>query len=152
MAAPVQPDHAWRPGRTRFRAGALLPMQPWHEMRGAKPLVAGTWIRPDHYGDPASEVLNVRENVGIIDVTPLGKFDLRGPGVPRRVNHLDGNGWDNLDVGAVRYGVMCLEDGVIFDDGVTGRLDQERYIMTTTSSGAAGAWEWIDNWRQTAHL
>jgi sarcosine oxidase subunit alpha len=151
----------WRPPYSPITLGALAgrifepvsysPMQPWHEMRGAKPLVAGTWIRPDHYGDPASEVLNVRENVGIIDVTPLGKFDLRGPDVPRLLNHLYVNGWDNLDVGAVRYGMMCLEDGVIFDDGVTGRLDPERYIMTTTSSGAAGAWEWIDNWLQTAH-
>ena len=151
----------WRPPYSPITLGALAgrifepvrysPMQPWHERRGAKPLVAGAWIRPDHYGDPASEVLNVRENVGIIDVTPLGKFDLRGPDVPRLLNHLYVNGWDNLDVGAVRYGVMCLEDGVVFDDGVTGRLGPERYIMTTTSSGAAGAWEWIDNWLQTAH-
>jgi sarcosine oxidase subunit alpha len=126
-------------------------MQPWHEKRGAKPLVAGAWIRPDHYGDPASEVLNVRENVGIIDVTPLGKFDLRGPEVPRLLDHLYINRWDNLEVGAVRYGVMCLEDGVVFDDGVTGCLGPERYIMTTTSSGAAGVWEWIDLWLQTAH-
>ena len=151
----------WRPPYSPITLGALAgrnfepvrysPMQPWHERRGAKPLVAGAWMRPDHYGDPASEVLNVRENVGIIDVTPLGKFDLRGPDVPRLLNHLYVNGWGNLDVGAVRYGVMCLEDGVVFDDGVTGRLGQERYIMTTTSSGAASAWEWIDNWLQTAH-
>ena len=151
----------WRPPYSPITLGALAgrifepvrysPMQPWHEMRGAKPLVAGAWIRPDHYGDPASEVLNVRENVGIIDVTPLGKFDLRGPDVPKLLNHLYVNGWDNLDVGAVRYGVMCLEDGVLFDDGVAGRLGPERYIMTTTSSGAAGAGEWIENWLQTAH-
>jgi sarcosine oxidase, subunit alpha len=151
----------WRPPYSPISLGALAgrnfepvrysPMQPWHEMRGAKPLVAGAWIRPDHYGDPASEVLNVRENVGIIDVTPLGKFDLRGPDVPKLLNHLYVNGWDNLDVGAVRYGVMCLEDGVVFDDGVTGRLGPERYIMTTTSSGAGGVGEWIDNWLQTAH-
>ena len=151
----------WRPPYSPISLGALAgrifepvrysPMQPWHEMHGAKPLVAGAWIRPNHYGDPASEVLNVRQNVGIIDVTPLGKFDLRGPDVPKLLNHLYVNGWDNLDVGAVRYGAMCLEDGVLFDDGVTGRLDRERYIMTTTSSGAAGAGEWIDNWLQTAH-
>jgi sarcosine oxidase, subunit alpha len=151
----------WRPPYSPITLGALAgrisepvrysPMQPWHEIRGAKPLVAGAWIRPDHYGDPASEVLNVRENVGIIDVTPLGKFDLRGPDVPKLLNHLYVNRWDNLDVGAVRYGAMCLEDGVVFDDGVTGRLGPERYIMTTTSSGASGAWEWIDNWLQTTH-
>jgi sarcosine oxidase subunit alpha len=151
----------WRPPYSPITLGALAgrifepvrysPMQPWHERHGAKPLVAGAWIRPDHYGDPASEVLGVRGNVGLIDVTPLGKFDLRGPGVPMLLNHLYVNRWDNLDVGAVRYGVMCLEDGVVFDDGVTGRLGPERYIMTTTSSGAAGVGEWIDNWLQTAY-
>ena len=150
----------WRPPYSPITLGALAgrifepvrysPMQPWHEIHGAKPLVAGAWIRPDHYGDPASEALNVRENVGIIDVTPLGKFDLRGPDVPKLLDHLYINRWDNLEVGAVRYGVMCLEDGVVFDDGVTGCLGPERYIMTTTSSGAAGVWEWIDHWLQTA--
>jgi len=151
----------WRPPYSPITLGALAgrifepvrysPIQPWHERRGAKPLVAGAWIRPDHYGDPASEVLNVRKNVGLIDVTPLGKFDLRGPDVPKLLELLYMNRWSNLEVGAVRYGVMCAEDGVVMDDGVTGRLGPERYIMTTTSSGAATVWEWIDNWLQTAH-
>jgi sarcosine oxidase subunit alpha len=151
----------WRPPYTPISLGALAgrnfepvrysPMQPWHERHGAEPLVAGAWIRPDHYGDPASEVHNVRENVGIIDVTPLGKFDLRGPDVPKLLELLYVNKWSSLEIGAVRYGVMCLEDGVVFDDGVTGRLGPERYIMTATSSGASAVWEWIDNWLQTAH-
>jgi sarcosine oxidase, subunit alpha len=151
----------WRPPYSPITLGALAgrifepvrysPMQTWHERHGAKPLVAEAWIRPDHYGDPASEARNVRENVGIIDVTPLGKFDLRGPDVPKLLNLLYVNEWSNLDVGAVRYGVMCLEDGVVFDDGVTGRLGPDRYVMTTTSSGAASVWEWIDGWLQTMH-
>src|ERR687890_169474 len=57
----------WRPPYGPITLGALAgrifepvrysPMQPWHEIHGAKPLVAGTWIRPDHYGDPASDIL-----------------------------------------------------------------------------------------------
>jgi sarcosine oxidase, subunit alpha len=151
----------WRPPYAPISLGALAgrnfepvrysPMQPWHERHGAEPLVAGAWIRSDHYGDPAAEVRNVRENVGIIDVTPLGKFDLRGPDVPKLLEILYVNRWHSLEVGRVRYGVMCLEDGVVFDDGVTGRLGPERYIMTATSSGASAVWEWLDNWLQTAH-
>jgi sarcosine oxidase, subunit alpha len=151
----------WRPPYAPISLGALAgrnfepvrysPMQPWHERHGAEPLVAGAWIRSDHYGDPAAEVRNVRENVGIIDVTPLGKFDLRGPDVPKLLEILYVNRWHSLEVGRVRYGVMCLEDGVVFDDGVTGRLGPERYIMTATSSGASTVWEWLDNWLQTAH-
>ncbi|HEX9343943.1 MAG TPA: aminomethyltransferase family protein, partial [Actinomycetota bacterium] len=112
---------------------------------------AGQWIRPDHYGDPAAEVRNVRGGVGIIDVTPLGKLDLRGPDVPKLLNLLYVNKWSKLDVGSVRYGVMCAEDGVVLDDGVTGRLEEGRWLMTTTSSGAATVWEWVENWLQTEH-
>jgi sarcosine oxidase subunit alpha len=149
----------WRPPYAPIMLGALAgrnfepvrysPMQSWHEEHGAEPLVAGAWIRPDHYGDPEAEVRNVRENVSIIDVTPLGKLDLRGPDVPELLNLLYVNKWSGLEVGKVRYGVMCAEDGVILDDGVTGRLGPEHYLMTTTSSGAATVYEWIEDWLQT---
>ncbi len=151
----------WRPPYVPISLGALAgrvfepvrysPMQPWHEAHGARPLVAGQWIRPDSYGDPAAEVRNVRANVGLIDVTPLGKLDLRGPDVPKLLNLLYVNKWSKLDVGSVRYGVMCAEDGVVMDDGVTGHLDDDRYLMTTTSSGAATVWELVENWLQTEH-
>lgn len=151
----------WRPPYAPITLGALggrpsepvrcSPMQGWHEANGAIPLVAGQWIRPDSYGDPTAEVRNVRENVGIIDVTPLGKLDMRGPDVPHLLNLLYVNKWSKLEVGAVRYGVMCAEDGVVLDDGVTGRLAPDCYIMTTTSSGAATIWEWAENWLQTEH-
>jgi sarcosine oxidase subunit alpha len=126
-------------------------MQPWHEAHHARPLIAGAWIRPDHYGDPAAEVRNVRSKVGIIDVTPIGKLDLRGPDVPRLLNLVYVNKWSKLGLGRVRYGVMCAEDGVVFDDGVTGHLGPEHYLMSTTSSGAAAVWEWLENVLQTMH-
>ena len=51
----------------------------------------------------------------------------------------------------MRYGVMCADDGVVFDDGVTGRLGEDHYLMSTTSSGAGAVREWVENWLQTAH-
>ncbi|GAA1798667.1 FAD-dependent oxidoreductase [Planosporangium flavigriseum] len=151
----------WRPMYVPVTLGALAgrifepvrhsPMQPWHVKNNAKPLIAGQWIRPDHYGDPAAEVRAVRNGVGIIDVTPIGKLDLRGPDVPKLLNLLYVNKWSNLGIGRVRYGVMCAEDGVVFDDGVTGRLGADHYLMSTTSSGAAAVWEWVENWLQTEH-
>ncbi|MEJ3657237.1 2Fe-2S iron-sulfur cluster-binding protein [Actinomycetes bacterium KLBMP 9759] len=149
----------WRPVHVPVTLGALAgrisepvrrsPMQAAHERLGARPLVAGQWIRPDHYGDPVAEVRAVRESVGIIDVTPIGKLDLRGPDVAQLLNLLYVNKWSKLAVGRVRYGVMCAEDGVVFDDGVTGRLGEDHYLMSTTSSGAAAVWEWVENWLQT---
>ena len=151
----------WRPPYAPVTLGALAgrllepvrysSMQSWHVAHGARPLIAGAWIRPDHYGDPAAEVRNVRSKVGIIDVTPIGKLDLRGPDVPRLLNLVYVNKWSKLGLGRVRYGVMCTEDGVVFDDGVTGRLGPEHYLMSTTSSGAAAVWEWLENVLQTMH-
>jgi len=151
----------WRPPYAPTTLGALAgreldpvrysPMQEWHERHGARPLVAGAWIRPDHYGDPVAEVRAVREAVGIIDVTPIGKLQLQGRDVPKLLERLYVNKWQKLGVGKVRYGVMCADDGVVTDDGVTGRLEENRYLMSTTSGGAASVWEWVEEVLQTAH-
>jgi sarcosine oxidase subunit alpha len=151
----------WRPPYAPITLAALAgrelepvrysPMQAWHESHNARSLIAGAWIRPDHYGDPQAEARNVRERAGIIDVTPIGKLDLRGPDVPKLLNLLYVNKWSKLAIGKVRYGVMCADDGVVFDDGVTGRLGPEHYLMSTTSSGAAAVWEWAESWLQTSY-
>lgn len=150
----------WRPPYAPVRLGTLAgrrhepvrysPMQQWHEAHDARPLVAGEWIRPEHYGNPAAEVRAVREGVGIIDVSPIGKIDLRGADVPKLLEFVYVNKWSKLAVGKVRYGVMCGEDGVIIDDGVTGRLAESHYMMSTTSGGAGTVWNWLDEWLQTS--
>ncbi len=150
----------WRPPYAPIRLGTLAgqyhdpvrysPIHPWHESHNARPLIAGQWIRPDHYGDPQAEVGAVRSSVGIIDVSPLGKIDLRGADVPRLLEFVYVNKWSKLEIGKVRYGMMCAEDGVIMDDGVTGRLSPDRYMMSTTSGGAGVVWNWLDDWLQTS--
>ncbi len=149
----------WRPPYAPISLGGLAgrifnphrvsAIHDWHKANGMVPIQAGAWERPDHYGNPAAEVTNTRENVGLIDVSPLGKLDLRGPDVPKLLNLLYTNKWSKLPLNGVRYGMMCADDGVVFDDGVTGRLGDEHYLMTTTSSGAARVWEWAENWLQT---
>ncbi len=149
----------WRPPYAPVTLAALAgagedpvrrsPLDDWHEANGAARIVAGQWLRPNQYGDPAAEVRNTRERVGVIDVSPLGKIDLRGADVPKLLEFVYTNRWAQLAVGAVRYGIMCGDDGIIFDDGVTARLDDDRYYMTTTSGGAGRVWNWLDEWLQT---
>ena len=45
--------------------------------------------------------------------------------------------------------MMCRPDGMVFDDGVTLRLAEDRYFMTTTTGGAAGVLDWLEEWHQT---
>jgi sarcosine oxidase subunit alpha len=150
----------WRPPYAPISLGALAgrhleptylsPMQSWHESHGATRLIAGLWIRPEHYGDARAEVVNTRTNVGMIDITPLGKYILRGPDVPRLLDVLYINSWSELAEGAAQYGLMCADDGVVLDDGVTLRIAADEYYMTTTSSGASSVGEWIQSWLQGA--
>ncbi|MFW6069647.1 MAG: FAD-dependent oxidoreductase, partial [bacterium] len=125
------------------------PLHEWHVAQGARMMTAGLWMRAEHYGDPTAEVRAVRQRVGLIDVSTLGKLRLSGPGVPDLLERLYVNRWQKLGVGRVRYGVMCNDEGIVLDDGVTARLGDEEYYMTTTSSGAGAVYEWIEWWVQS---
>ena len=127
----------------------VTPIHGWHGAHGATQMVAGQWLRPLHYGDPAAEVKAVRERVGLIDVSTLGKLRLTGPGVPALLNRLYINQWRDLKVERVRYGVMCNDEGVVLDDGVTARLAEAEWYTTTTTSGSNAIFEWIQSWLQS---
>lgn len=148
-----------RPPTTPVSLGALAgqhlepvqvtPVHEWHLARGAKMMLAGTWVRPEHYGDPIAEVKAVRERVGLIDVSTLGKLRLDGVGVPALLEKIYINQWRGLQVGRVRYGVMCNDEGVVLDDGVCARRGEHDWYMTTTTSGASAIFEWIQSWTQS---
>ncbi len=127
----------------------VTPIHDWHVKRGAKLAVAGLWRRAEHFGDPTAEVRAVRERVGLMDVSTLGKLQLTGAGVPDLLERIYANRWRRLDVGRVRYGVMCSEEGVVIDDGVCARMEDRAWYMSTTSSGATAVFEWIQWWLQS---
>ncbi len=127
----------------------VTPVHDWHVARGAKMMVAGLWLRPEHYGDAAAEVKAVRERVGMIDVSTLGKIKLTGPGVPALLDKLYINTFSNLKIGRVRYGAVVNAEGVLMDDGVTARVSEQEWYITTTSSGATAVYEWIQWWAQS---
>ena len=148
-----------RPPATPVTLGALAgqnmepvqttPIHQWHLDQGANMMVAGLWLRPNHYGDPAVEAMCVRERVGLIDVSPLGKLQITGPGVPELLERIYTNQWNNLRVGRVRYGVMCNDEGVVLNDGVCAHLKEDSWYMTTTSTGATTIFEWLQWWLQS---
>ncbi|MGH3374903.1 MAG: glycine cleavage T C-terminal barrel domain-containing protein, partial [Actinoallomurus sp.] len=125
------------------------PLHEWHTTHKARMVVSGTSIRPETYGDPLAEVRAVRERVGLIDVSTLGKLRFTGRGVPDFLERVYINRWRKLGVGQVRYGVMCSDEGVVLDDGVTARLDENEWYTTTTSSGVSAAIEGLQWWMQS---
>jgi sarcosine oxidase subunit alpha len=123
------------------------PLHHWHETAGARWLDAGLWKRPESYGDPVAEVAGVRASVGLIDVSTLGKIDLIGPDAAELLERVYLNRWSDLRVGRARYGVMCTDEGVLFDDGVGARLAPDRYYLTATTGNADAVVQWLERWR-----
>jgi sarcosine oxidase subunit alpha len=135
----------------------LTPMHAWHEAHGAVFEDVGQWKRPRYYPRPgedmaaavAREARAVRAGVGILDASTLGKFDLQGADAAELLNRVYTNAWSRLAIGRCRYGLMLGEDGMVFDDGVTTRLGEHHYLMSTTSGGAARVLAWLEEWLQT---
>lgn len=121
------------------------PMHHWHEAQGALMVEAGLWMRPRYYPRPGEslrecmnrETLHVREKVGMVDVSTLGKIDVQGPDAGEFLNRIYANGFKTLPVGKARYGLMLREDGMVFDDGTCSRLGEHHYLVTTTTANAA---------------
>ncbi|MGF1737413.1 sarcosine oxidase subunit alpha family protein [Photobacterium satsumensis] len=140
-----------------FDPARFTAMHLWHLQQGAKFENVGQWKRPWYYprGNETQqqaldrECMATRNSVGIIDASTLGKIDIQGPGARDFLNRIYTNGWSQLAPGRCRYGVMCKEDGMIFDDGVTSCLDDNHFLMTTTTGGAAAVLRWLELWHQT---
>lgn len=133
----------------------------WHVEQGAKFEDVGQWKRPWYYPRTingkqetmheavARECLAVRERIGILDASTLGKIDIQGPDAREFLGRVYTNKWAKLAPGRVRYGLMCKDDGMLMDDGTTSCLGENHFLMTTTTGGAAGVMEWLELWHQT---
>ncbi|MCP4984228.1 MAG: sarcosine oxidase subunit alpha family protein, partial [Gammaproteobacteria bacterium] len=129
----------------------------WHEENAAEFENVGQWKRPWYYPKPGEslddavnrECLAIRESVGILDASTLGKIEIVGRDAAKFLEMIYTNNWMKLEVGKARYGFMLGEDGMVMDDGVTVRLAEDRFYMHTTTGGAAGVLAWMERWLQT---
>jgi len=147
-------------GRNRgdlFDPIRITAIHPWHVAHGAVFENVGQWKRPWYFPregeDMESAVLrecrDAREGVAVMDASTLGKIDIQGPDTAEFLNRMYTNAFDNLKVGACRYGLMCKVDGMVFDDGVVMHLEPNRWLVTTTTGGAAAVLDWMEEWLQT---
>ncbi len=133
------------------------PIHSWHESNGALFEDVGQWRRPWYYprGSESQheavqrEVWACRDSLGILDASTLGKIDIKGKDAAELLNRVYTNAWSKLEVGRCRYGLMLGEDGMVMDDGVTTRLGDDHYLMTTTTGNAASVLSHLEEWLQT---
>jgi sarcosine oxidase subunit alpha len=95
------------------------------------------------------ECLAVRNGVGAMDASTLGKIEVVGADAPAFLDRMYTNRMSNLAIGSIRYGLMLGLDGMVLDDGVAMRLAEDRYLVTTTTGGAATVLDRFEEWLQT---
>ncbi len=143
---PVQPVTLGALAGRRHPPRKLSPIHQQHEALGATFMDMGAWLRPRHFTDPVEEARGVRERVGIIDVTPLGKLELVGRDAVRLLEKVYPNRFADLKLGRIRYGLLCDDAGIILDDGTVCRLAEDRFFITTTTGGVEAVEQWITWW------
>ncbi len=134
------------------------PLHAWAEKNGATFVEAGLWYRSSYFLKPGEktwreacdrEVLNVRANAGLCDVSTLGKIEVKGPDAAEFLNRLYCNAMLKLPVGKARYGLMLREDGMVHDDGTVSRLAEDHFFLTTTTAMAAEVLSHMEYYAQT---
>ncbi|WP_412049946.1 sarcosine oxidase subunit alpha [Hoeflea sp. Naph1] len=140
-----------------FDPARHTPMHKWEVEHGAVFEDVGQWKRAWYYprgGEDMHQAVNrecrtVREVAGMFDATTLGKIEVVGPDAAQFLNLMYTNGWDKLQPGRCKYGIMLREDGFIYDDGVVGRLAEDRFHVTTTTGGAPRVMHHMEDYLQT---
>jgi sarcosine oxidase subunit alpha len=140
-----------------FDAVRRTPMHAAHVQRGAVFEDVGQWKRPRCFpreGESTSDAVlresaAVRTGAGMIDASTLGKIEVVGADAAAFLDRMYTNAMSRLEVGRIRYGLMLGLDGMVFDDGVAMRLAPDRYLVTTTTGGAARVLHRFEEWLQT---
>ncbi len=133
---------------------------PMHDLQvsaGAEFEDVGNWKRAWYFpkrGEDMAMAVNrecrtVRDAAGVFDASTLGKIEVVGPDAGEFLNLLYTNAWSQLKPGKCRYGIMTREDGFIYDDGVVGRIAEDRFHVTTTTGGAPRVLHHMEDYLQT---
>jgi aminomethyltransferase len=85
--------------------------------QGGTHIEDGGWMWLEGFGDTPREHAAIREDVAVWDVSPLNKWDVRGPDALRAAQRVFSNDALGLEVGQARYGTFLDADGLLVDDG-----------------------------------
>ncbi len=143
--------------RDFFKPVRKTPIDGWLDAAGAYWEPVGDWRRPyairrkgEAVMDAVNrEIVNTRTRVGLLDASTLGKILVQGPDAAVFMDRLYTNMMSSLKVGRCRYGLMCTENGFLFDDGVVARWAEDAFLCHTTSGGSDRVHAWMEEWLQT---
>ncbi len=134
------------------------PLHVWHLKNNAVFEDVGQWKRPwyfkKHDGETMHEAVQreskqTREAAGILDGSTLGKIEIKGRDALAFINLMYTNSFTKMKPMSGRYGLMLGEDGMVKDDGIVCKINDQHFIATTTTGGAANVLSHMEEYIQT---
>ena len=110
------------------------PLHAWHVAASARMVDFAGWSMPMLYSSIIEEHTNVRTNVGMFDVSHMGRFRFEGADAGKLLDQCCSRRVDNTPVGAARYAIVCNEQGGALDDVLIYRIDDEQFLAVVNAS------------------
>lgn len=111
---------------------------------GAKIVPFAGFNMPLQYTGLTDEHLNVRNNVGIFDVSHMGEFMIKGDGALELINRITSNDASVLVPGKVQYSCFPNYDGGIVDDLLVYMLAENEYMLVVNGANLDKDWAWVE--------
>jgi sarcosine oxidase subunit alpha len=155
VRSPLRPTLLGTLAGKHYHRVKQTPLREIQQQLGALFVRAGRWERAQHFGNDTTareEIANVHANVGLMDVSTLGKFRIIGKDALTMLQRIYVSDLGRLVPGQLKYSAMCNEDGCIIDDGMITKKTDGDYYFTTTSARARETMEWFgyhsrfENW------
>lgn len=112
-------------------------------LKNAKIISFAGFAMPLYYKDIAPEHLAVRNEVGIFDISHMGRIIVSGADSVGFLNYVVTNDVSTLSPNSAQYSVMCTEKGGIVDDFVVYRLEEERFLVVFNASNREKDYGWF---------
>lgn len=143
---PVVPTYIATYAGRKHRMTKRTPVHESQIMAGGVFRLIGVWERARYFSDDFTckdEILNVRNNVGMLDSSTLGKFRIHGHDALKALQRVYVSDMGRVKKGRIKYSAMCNDDGCVIDDGVIVKIKENDYYFTTSTARAGQTIEWI---------
>lgn len=116
-----------------------------HQKLNAKLVPFAGWEMPVQYTSVKDEVIAVRQNVGVFDVSHMGEFFVEGDDAEAFVDQLVTNDILSAPIGKAIYSPLCRENGTVVDDLIVYKLAPKRIMICVNASNIDKDFSWMQS-------
>jgi glycine cleavage system T protein (aminomethyltransferase) len=110
------------------------PMRQFHLDYGAQMVEYAGWEMPIRYTSIQEEHKQVRSSGGIFDVSHMGRIKFRGRHARKLLERLCTRKIYDMQIGQIRYSLMCNDAGGVLDDVLVYKLDEDEFLVVVNAS------------------